>query len=107
MADGEKAWEGEMFRLLVENVKDYAIFVVDPDRHVRKDGTRFWASRVVTPLRDEGGTLRGFAKIMRDRTDLKRAEERLREVEARRTARLAVTQILADAASLEEACPLV
>src|SRR3954449_3018310 len=31
---GEQTWEGEMFRLLVENVKDYAIFVVDPHRHV-------------------------------------------------------------------------
>jgi len=33
--------------------------------HVRKDGTRFWASGVVTALRDEAGTLRGFAKVMR------------------------------------------
>ena len=124
-----------MFRLLVENVRDYAIFVVAPDRHVlswskgaehvigftepeivgqkcdhfftpedveagvpqreleqalatgrggddrwhvRKDGTRFWASSVVTPLRDGGGTLRGFAKIMRDRTDLKLAADEAR-----------------------------
>src|SRR5690348_15371439 len=114
------AWEGEMFRLLAENVKDYALFIVDPQRHVlswsrgavrlpgfteaeivgkrcdrsvtpedvrqgvpqreldealatgrgdddrwhvRKDGSRFWSSGMVTPLRDEGGTLRGFAKI--------------------------------------------
>ena len=121
-----------MFRLLVENVKDYAIFVVDTegrvqtwsqgaerllgyaegdilgqsadrfftpedvandvprqemrraletgrgedDRwHVRKDGSRFWSSGMMTPLRDEGGTLRGFAKVMRDRTDFKRAED--------------------------------
>ena len=28
------AWEGEMFRLLVENVLDYAVFIVDPHRHV-------------------------------------------------------------------------
>jgi len=112
--------EGELFRLLVENVVDYAIFVVDPeglvrtwshgaerllgyteedilgrtadvfftpedvrddiprterrealdtgrgddDRwHVRKDGTRFWVSGVTTPLRDESGRLRGFAKV--------------------------------------------
>jgi PAS domain S-box-containing protein len=127
-----------MFRLLAENVRDYAIFVVDPRRHVlswskgaerllgfsegeilgqqcdcfftpedagrgvpqreleqalatgrgeddrwhvRKDGSRFWCSGVVTPLRDEGGNLRGFAKIMRDRTDLKRAAEAGRERE--------------------------
>src|SRR5262249_33559070 len=47
----------------------------DDRRDVRKDGSRFWASGVMTPLRDEGGTLRGFAKIMQDRTDLKRAED--------------------------------
>src|SRR3954454_24970401 len=113
----DAAWEGEMFRLLAENVRDYAIFVVDPHRHVlswskgaerllgfaeaeiigqkcdlfftpedvqagepqreldgalaagrgdddrwhlRKDGTRFWSSGMVPPLRDEGGFLRGF-----------------------------------------------
>ena len=125
-----------MFRLLAENVRDYAIFIVDAGRHIlswskgaerllgfseeeivdqrcdlfftpedvrngvpqeeleqalatgrgeddrwhmRKDGSRFWASGAVTPLRDEGGTLRGFAKIMRDRTEMKRAEEAARE----------------------------
>ena len=123
-----------MFRLLAENVKDYAIFIVDPSRHIlswsrgaerllgfseeeivgrqcdafftpedvergipqreldqalatgrgdddrwhqRKDGTRFWASGAVTPLKDEAGRLRGFAKIMRDRTELKQAEDEL------------------------------
>ena len=38
--------------------------------HVRKDGMRFWASGVMTALRDERGTLVGFSKILRDRTDL-------------------------------------
>jgi PAS domain S-box-containing protein len=132
------AWEAEMFRLLAENVKDYAIFVVDPHRHVltwsrgaerllgfteeeilgkqcdcfftpedvrrgvpqkeldealttgrgdddrwhmRKDGTRFWAGGVVTPLKDESGRLRGFAKIMRDRTELKKAADAAHERE--------------------------
>ncbi len=131
-------WEGQMFRLLAENVQDYALFIVDPQRHVlswskgaerllgfstaeivgqkcdcfftpedvregvpqreqdealatgrsdndrwhvRKDGSRFWSSGLVTPLRDPGGTLRGFAKIMRDHTDLKRAEDAARERE--------------------------
>lgn len=47
----------------------------DDDRwHLKKDGSRFWSSGVLTPLLDETGTLRGFAKIMRDRTDLKQAE---------------------------------
>ncbi len=123
-----EATEGELFRLLVENVKDYAIFVVDPggrirswnpgaerllgysereiigapiarfflpedvrdgvplreiknamasvrgeaDRwHVRKDGSRFWTVGSMTPLWDEERNLRGFAKIMRDRTSEK------------------------------------
>ena len=45
---------------------------------VRRDGSRFWASVLITPLRDEHGGLRGYAKIIRDITDRKRAEERLR-----------------------------
>ncbi len=137
--EGWKESEEELFRLLVENIADYAIFVVDVERrvlswnggaerllgyaereiigqsadvvftpedrqagvperevaealaagrgdddrwHVRKDGSRFWAGGRMTPLRDESGELRGFAKIMRDRTEWKRqqeaAEERLR-----------------------------
>src|SRR4051812_22003387 len=132
--------EGELYRLLVTNVVDYAIFVVDDeglvrtwsqgaerllgyredeivgrsadvfytpedirdgvlrrerqealeigrgddDRwHVRKDGTRFWSGGVMTPLRDEVGTLRGFAKIMRDRTEWWHAEQARREAESR------------------------
>ena len=43
--------------------------------YVRKDGTRLWAGGVVTPLLGEGRSLRGFAKVMRDFTERKRAEE--------------------------------
>jgi PAS domain S-box-containing protein len=43
--------------------------------HVRKDGTRFWASGVVTPVRDGAGALLGFIKVMRDMTERKRLEE--------------------------------
>jgi PAS domain S-box-containing protein len=156
--------DAELFRLLAENVRDYAIFVVDADRrvltwslgaerllgyradqivgrsadcfytpddiekrvpwdevrraldtgrseddgwHVRKDGSRFWSNGVTTPLRDEAGRLRGFARIMRDRTDLKRAEDARQEAERRRAARLAVTQILAEAPAVETAAPAV
>jgi len=38
---------------------------------VRKDGTRFWSSVVVTPIRNDEGTLIGFSKITRDVTDRK------------------------------------
>jgi light-regulated signal transduction histidine kinase (bacteriophytochrome) len=45
---------------------------------VRKDGSRFWANVVVTPLRDDGGTLRGFVKITRDVTERRRAEQEIK-----------------------------
>ena len=121
------------FRLLVENMKDYAIIILDPDGRVaswnpgseaimgyrpneiigqhfsrfyssedvqrgkpqmelkvataegrtedegwrmKKDGSRFWANEVITALRDQGGTLCGFGKVMRDLTERKRAEEK-------------------------------
>jgi len=123
---------GERFRLMVENVRDYAIFMLDPDGRVvswnagaerikgyradeilghhfsefyqqedidrgkperelliaaaedrledegwrvRKDGTRFWANVVITALRDRAGNLRGFAKVTRDITERKQADE--------------------------------
>jgi PAS domain S-box-containing protein len=136
------AWEGELFRLLVENVHDYAIFAIDEQRrvlswtaaaermlgyreeeivgqsadcfftpedraagaperevaqvlaagrseddrwHVRHDGSRFWSSAVMTALWSPEGALRGFAKILRDRSELKRTEVELRESEQRFT----------------------
>jgi two-component system CheB/CheR fusion protein len=42
---------------------------------VRKDGSRFWASVVITGLRKETGELRGFSKVTRDVTERKQAEE--------------------------------
>jgi formate hydrogenlyase transcriptional activator len=42
---------------------------------VRKDGSRFWANVVITSIRDSTGELSGFAKVTRDFTDRKRAEE--------------------------------
>jgi two-component system CheB/CheR fusion protein len=46
--------------------------------HIRKDGTRFFASGVMAAIRDDAGKLRGFAKIMRDSTERKKAEEQIR-----------------------------
>ena len=37
--------------------------------HVRKDGSRFWASGIVTAVRDATGNLIGFSKVMRDMTE--------------------------------------
>jgi len=49
----------------------------DEGWRVRKDGTKFWANVVITALFDEGGALRGYAKVTRDMTDRKRSEEAL------------------------------
>ena len=51
--------------------------------YVRKDGSRFWGSGSVRPVRDAAGVLRGFTKVVRDTTERKRAEEALRESEER------------------------
>ncbi|MEJ8572385.1 PAS domain S-box protein [Microbaculum marinum] len=48
---------------------------------VRKDGSRFWASVVVDAIRNEAGELEGFAKITRDITERRAAQEALRESE--------------------------
>ena len=126
------------FRLLVEGVTDYAIFMLDPSgnvinwnrgaerikgyraeeiigRHfslfyteddrrirrpqhviaeatqtgryeqegwrVRKDGSLFWASVVVNAIHDSAGQLVGFAKVTRDLTERRAAEERLRQAQ--------------------------
>jgi PAS domain S-box-containing protein len=123
------------FRLLVESVKDYGIFILTPEGRVdtwnagaerlkgyaaaeiigqhfsvfyppadiaagkcemelehatrdgrfedegwriRKDGTKFWANVVITALRSEAGRMLGFAKVTRDLTERKRAEEETR-----------------------------
>jgi len=128
------------FRLLVEDARDYAIFMLDPQGHVvswnagaerikgytadeiigshlsrfytpdarvngapneslrqaretgrhedegwrvRKDGSRFWASAVLTALRAPSGELIGFSKITRDLSERREHEERLRQSEER------------------------
>ncbi|NNG22250.1 hybrid sensor histidine kinase/response regulator [Telluria aromaticivorans] len=50
---------------------------------VRKDGTRFWAHVVIDPIYDEHQDLLGYAKITRDVTQRKLAEDALRESEQR------------------------
>jgi PAS domain S-box-containing protein len=132
--------DAELFHLMIESVKDYAIFMTDRDGvvvswnpgvarligyeegefigrpvsmiftpedveqgahqkemrtaaaagraederwHVRKDGTRFWASGLIMPLRGESGGVRGYVKVMRDVTERRLAQEQLREVERR------------------------
>jgi PAS domain S-box-containing protein len=151
----------EMFRLLVENVKDYAIFLLDPsgivsswnsgaerikgyrakeiigkhfscfypreaietkwpDREleiaikegrytdeglrVRKDGSTFWAHVVISALRNNDGSLRGFSKVTRDLTERRNLEEKTRELNKElrnRVAQLIETQRLVELRTLE------
>ncbi|HKR64073.1 MAG TPA: PAS domain S-box protein [Thermoanaerobaculia bacterium] len=55
--------------------------IEDEGWRVRKDGTRFWANTVITLLPSKDGKPRGFAKITRDLTQRREAEERLRQSE--------------------------
>ena len=48
---------------------------------LRKDGTPFWASGLLMPLQSEDGRHLGFLKILRDRTQHKRAEDQAHETE--------------------------
>jgi PAS domain S-box-containing protein len=129
----EAVESGSLYKLLVESVRDYAIFALDPKGYIvtwnigaqrfkgwqaheiigkhfstfypaediaagkpdwelevaerdgriedegwrlRKDGTRIWANVTITALRDPNGRLVGFAKVTRDLTEKKQAEER-------------------------------
>ena len=57
--------------------------------HLRKDGSRFWASGFVRPILDEEGGLLGFSKVARDLTERRRAEEAVDEARRAERDRLA------------------
>jgi PAS domain S-box-containing protein len=61
----------------------------DEGWRVRKDGTRFWANVIVTALRNERGELVGFAKVTRDLTERRAAEEQAMRFAAESAARAA------------------
>jgi PAS domain S-box-containing protein len=52
----------------------------DEGWRVRKDGSKFWANVVITAMKDEAGKLSGFARVARDLTERKAAEEQLRKI---------------------------
>src|SRR5205085_2252827 len=55
----------------------------DEGWRIRKDGSRFWADVLITPVRDPEGRLIGFGKVTRDLTAHKFAEEEIRRSETR------------------------
>jgi len=50
--------------------------------HLKKDGERFWANVITMALREEDGTLQGFARVVRDFTDRHERDEKLRRSRA-------------------------
>jgi PAS domain S-box-containing protein len=74
---------------------------------VRKDGSRFWANIILTAIRDDMGNLTGFAKVTRDFTDRKRAEEAVTlQLSSALLANLDVSKLLgAISASIGELIP--
>ena len=73
---------------------------------LRKDGTRFWANVLITALRDDSGRLVGFAKVTRDLTERRTAEERAladaRRIATEEGARVAAEQRAQELRSLTE-----
>ncbi|MHC2019962.1 PAS domain-containing protein [Methylobacterium sp. CM6247] len=69
--------EAEMHSALTEGVG------LDERWHLRKDGSLFWASGEMQPLRSEDGSHTGYLKILRDRTAQREQGERLRQSEER------------------------
>ncbi len=61
---------------------------------VRKDGTRFWADVILTALKDEDGHTYAYAKVTRDLTEKRAAEERERRLLAEQEARAAAEEAL-------------
>ncbi len=68
--DVERGRPAELMRLTLRNGR-----IEEQGWRVRKDGSRFWADIILTAIRDSTGAVTGYAKVTRDFTDRKRAEE--------------------------------
>src|SRR6266566_1968219 len=75
----EAVAEGKPARLLAIAARDGR--VEDEGWRVRKDGARFWAEVMITALRDSEGAVIGFAKVTRDLTARKEAQDALHRSE--------------------------
>jgi PAS domain S-box-containing protein len=92
IAAGKPAWELEVATKTGQ--------VEDEGWRLRKDGSRFWANVLITALRDDRGELFGFAKVTRDLTERRFAQDRMLE-DARRLAREETARALAEARAHE------
>jgi PAS domain S-box-containing protein len=95
----EDVADGKVERLLAR-ARDHET-VEDEAWRVRKDGSRFWASVVITALVDDSGRLRGYGKLTRDLTERRQLELDL--VEARAAAEAAQRVAEEARAAAEEA----
>ena len=100
--DVERGKPGELLRLAAERGR-----IEQEGWRVRKDGSRFWADAVLTAIRDSAGQLIGYAKVTRDFTDRKRAEEAVMlQLSGALLANMDVRKLLeAISASLREVVP--
>ena len=90
----EAVIEGKPKRLLETAEREGR--VEDEGWRVRKDGRRFWANVIITALRDETGMLVGFAKVTRDLTERRDAEEKIRLSAQRASAAEAANRVKAE-----------
>lgn len=74
----------------------------DENWRVRKDGSRFWANVIITALHNGEGRLVGFAKVTRDLTARRGAEEQARRLAAEQAARAAADRRSEELARLNE-----
>jgi PAS domain S-box-containing protein len=100
--DVERGRPAELLRLAAERGR-----VEQEGWRVRKDGSRFWADVSLTAIRDSAGELTGFAKVTRDFTDRKRAEEAVMlQLSGALLANMDVRKLLgAISASIDEVVP--
>jgi PAS domain S-box-containing protein len=70
--------EKEVPRIALEKARTEGRFEAEGWRK-RSDGTRFWAGVIIDAIRDEDGTLIGFAKITRDLTERREAQLELEQ----------------------------
>jgi len=77
---------------------------VEEGWRVRKDGSKFWASIVITPLRNSSGELYGFSKVTRDTTERMQWERKIQQLNQElrdRVAQLGESQRLIEVRTLE------